>query len=172
MRPGSVLMLLVALTQAGCSFVCYGMQNAISAPYDAAQECAFRCRVRHAARAAWRQIPKEDGHEYSAAYVKGFEDGFVDYVDAAGTGEPPAIPPIHLRRTLLRSEESQPSIEDWYAGFRHGAGVARESGLRERAVLPVGLPPRAASEAVSAQVVVPIPVEDQLRIAPKLKTSP
>ncbi len=41
----------------------------------------------------------------------------------------PAIPPRLRRNTccgeLLHSPDGQTAIEDWYAGFRHGAQVAK-----------------------------------------------
>jgi hypothetical protein len=37
-------------------------------------------------------------------------------------------------------------MDDWFAGFRHGASVARETGLRERVLVPIALPPRKSVE--------------------------
>jgi hypothetical protein len=155
MKLGRLLLLLILVSPTGCSFVGYGVKNVISAPYDAIQEVCFRHRMRNIARTMWRDIACKDGQTHSTAYQRGFEDGFVDYVDRNGTGEPPAIPPPWLCRGLVHSDEGQTDIEDWYAGFRHGARVARESGLRERAVMPIGLPAKTPAEPLPAQVTVP-----------------
>jgi hypothetical protein len=68
-------------------------------------------------------------------YSLGFHDGFVDYVYAGGTGEPPPIPPRHLWNVDFRSEEGHQRTEDWYAGYRHGAQVARVGGYRDLATI-------------------------------------
>jgi hypothetical protein len=160
MKHRRLLLLLVLLHSAGCSFLYYGAENVVNDPYNAAQECAFRNRMRRFAREAWRDICKADGKCYSAAYVEGFEDGFVDFIDADGTGDPPGAAPAHLRRKLLHSETGQIEIENWFAGFRHGVQVARASGLREKYVMPIPLPPKPPQEVMPPHVVVPIPAVD------------
>jgi hypothetical protein len=70
-----------------------------------------------------------------AEYGIGFRDGFVDYVYAGGTGEPPPIPPRHLWNVDFRSEEGHQRAEDWFAGYRHGVQVARDGGYRSIATL-------------------------------------
>jgi hypothetical protein len=167
MRVGRLLLLLILLIPAGCSFFYYGAQSTISDPYDAAQECAFRNRIRRIAHETWRTIRKDDPKSYSTAYAKGFADGFVEFVDGDGTGEPPAVAPIHLRRKLLQSEAGQIEIDDWYAGYRHGVLAARATGLREKYLMPIALPPKPPQEPVPAQVVVPIPAADPVEITPQ-----
>lgn len=54
----------------------------------------------------------------------------------------PAVPPEHYRRKKYMTPEGVAAIEDWYAGFRHGAATAMASGLRNLVVLPVQCPPR------------------------------
>jgi hypothetical protein len=68
--------------------------------------------------------------------------GFVDYLDANGTGEPPAAPPKRYDRSRYETPAGQRAIEDWFAGFRHGARAAQASGYRPAVVLPLALPPR------------------------------
>ncbi len=70
-----------------------------------------------------------------AEYGVGFRDGFVDYVYAGGTGEPPPVPPRHLWNVDFRSEEGHQRAEDWFAGYRHGAQVARDGGYRSLATV-------------------------------------
>ena len=160
MKLGRSLLLLFTLCQTGCAFFGYAAQNMVSSPYDAIQEYNFRHRTLRKAREAWQTTPKDEGCSYSAAYVKGFEDGFVDFVDADGTGDAPASPPIHLRRGLVQSDRGPQDIEDWYAGFRHGVRVARESGLREKAVCPISQPPRTLADPIPAKVIIPQPLNE------------
>lgn len=67
---------------------------------------------------------------------------------AAGSGENaeyavcPAVPPESYRRKKYMTPEGMAAIEDWYAGFRHGAATAMASGLRNLVVLPVQCPPK------------------------------
>jgi len=158
MKLGRLLLLLVFLNSAGCSFFRYGAENVVNDPYNAAQDVAFRHRMRKFAREAWQEICKTDGKRHSKAYIEGFEDGFVDFIDADGTGDPPGAAPAHLRRQLLHSENGQLIIEDWFAGFRHGVQVARASGLREKYVMPIPLPPKPPQDPMPPHVVVPVPV--------------
>jgi hypothetical protein len=152
MKLGQLLLLLVLVSSNGCSFFVYGIKNTINAPYEAIQECAFRHRLRNVARSALENICAEEGHAYSKPFARGFEDGFVDYIDANGNGEPPAMPPAWLRRGLLRSEGGQSDIQDWFAGFRRGAHFAHENGLREKAIMPIGRPAKSPTEPIPAQV--------------------
>lgn len=72
----------------------------------------------------------------SPDYERGFREGFVDYVFAGGNGEPPPVPPRRFWRTMYRNPEGDQSINEWSAGFRIGAGVARDNGYRRRAMVP------------------------------------
>ena len=172
MKLGRAVLLIFLLSPTGCSFVGYGIHNAINAPFDAVQECAFRYRLRQRAREEWQKTPCEERESHSAAYAKGFEDGFVDYIDANGTGEPPAMAPKHLRAGLLQLNDGQEDIEAWFDGFRHGARVAQETGLREQVVMPIGRPARTPVEPLPAQVVVPFFVEEPVEIIPPPKAIP
>jgi hypothetical protein len=126
----------------GCSWSHYATENLASAPVDCIQEWSFRHEIHRLANDAWRQIETAEPDHYSHAYAHGFKDGFVDYVEYNGTAEPPAMPPVKLQREGMRTPKAQQDIEDWFAGFRHGAHVARESGLRERFLVPIALPPQ------------------------------
>lgn len=156
MKSGRKIILILVLNLAGCSYLEHSVQNLVSAPVDTLQECLFRMRIRRIARSAWRRICSKEGAVYSSQFARGFEDGFVDYVDRGGTGEA-ATPPVHLQREGLRSLAAQQAIEEWYAGFRLGAATAKDTGLRERILVPIGLPPRPDSElTVTAQRSAPI----------------
>ncbi|MCA9189873.1 MAG: hypothetical protein KDA99_29820, partial [Planctomycetales bacterium] len=73
----------------------------------------------------------------SPDYEQGFRDGFVDFVYAGGSGEPPPVPPRRYWRITERTGVGTEPAKQWAEGFRRGAMVAHEGGYRDRAVLPV-----------------------------------
>src|SRR5258708_7934704 len=86
--------LLLAGLNTGCSFFTYSFRNMIDSPLKALDYCCEKRRFVAWAREAWNHIQAADpGHHYSDDYVCGFIDGSVDFLDADGTGEPPAAPP-------------------------------------------------------------------------------
>ena len=84
-----------------------------------------RLRVfRATAEQAWLKVVAADPtRPYPADFVDGFEDGFVDYLDAGGPGDPPAVPPWRYRRRKYETLEGRQAILAWQAGFRYGAAV-------------------------------------------------
>jgi hypothetical protein len=64
-------------------------------------------------------------------YVMGFRDGFIDFVWAGGTGEPPPVPPRQFWNVMLRSPDGKVRAELWFDGYRHGSAVARDGGYRD-----------------------------------------
>ena len=105
------------------------------------QFCDFReehrthARHERLAESAWEEFPcYQNGECISPHFARGFKDGFADYLDAGGTGEPPPIPPRSYWRDTSESGGHQ-AIRDWFAGFRQGAAVARESGYRQFATI-------------------------------------
>src|SRR5262245_29130793 len=73
-----------------------------------------------AAKKAWQEI--EGSKAFGKDYEIGFKDGFADYLQYGGNGEPPSIPP-----RCYWKEDSIPGRQaglEWSAGFRHGASVA------------------------------------------------
>jgi hypothetical protein len=129
--------------QAGCGeFALYGARNLFEAPLMEKDKLQGRCRFRRLAEDAWDEVEAANpGQEYSVHYARGFKYGFVDYLDAGGTGEPPVAPPWVYRSSRFETPEGRQDITDWFTGYRHGAGVARASGLRDLVVLPLALPP-------------------------------
>ena len=55
---------------------------------------------------------------------------------------PRCPPPNRYRRKEYMTPEGAAAIEEWYAGFRHGAATAMASGLRNLVVIPVQCPPK------------------------------
>jgi len=121
---------------------------------------------------AWREQCSSDpeGCE-SRAYVAGFKEGFVDYVYGGGSGEPPPVPPRPFWNVEERNPRGHSAATDWFAGYRHGAQVAREEGYRKRALVPSSLFLLDPQEerwrdrpqyAEPLAVPVPVPVADPL----------
>jgi hypothetical protein len=136
--------LALACLNSGCSWAYYSAQNLIETPLRVVNHCNELHHFHQIACAAWKHVQEADPQlKYSADYAAGFIDGYVDFLDAGGLGNPPAAPPErYLFEHYHQSPEGVQAIEDWFAGFRHGAAMARESGLRQLVVVPIALPPR------------------------------
>jgi hypothetical protein len=142
MTPLRLLCLLFLCAAPGCTWIPYAVKNFAGAQCDMWTRVCLRARLRHEADAAWEQVLKCAGDVvYSDFYARGFREGFVEFLDADGTGEPPAAPPWRFRNHQFLTPEGRQEVEDWFAGYRHGAAVARASGLREMVVVPLALPP-------------------------------
>ena len=126
-----------ASSSAPDSFLLQAYRNVTEAPIRDLDEVEFLKVTRRHAEESWNRYLASCGHRLSKAYHNGFVEGFVDYVQAGGTGEPPYLPPFRYRLTPFRSPDGTSLIEEWYAGFRQGAAAAKESGLREFSYVPL-----------------------------------
>ncbi|HEV3385573.1 MAG TPA: hypothetical protein VG097_12220 [Gemmata sp.] len=126
-----------ARSSAPDSFVCQTLRNSVQSPIRDFDEVRFIKFARHQAEKAWSEYQNTTGQCCTDPYHKGFVEGFVDYVQAGGNGEPPYLPPFRYRLTPFRSTEGVSAVEDWYAGFRQGAAIAKGSGLRELSYVPL-----------------------------------
>jgi hypothetical protein len=93
-------------------------------------------RYRRWAAEAWVRTQSDGPGPFSPAYACGFKEGFVDYLDAGGSGEPPPLPPRKYWSAGYETAAGQAAIRDWFAGFRHGAAVAGQSGARRCTTVP------------------------------------
>src|SRR5579871_719009 len=97
---------------------------------------------RHLAKQAWGDLQQNcPGQHHSPDYACGFCDGYVDYLYAGGNGEPPALLPKRYLRFREQRNHGCQGLMDWYAGFRHGAAVAHDSGIRKSLVIALPPPP-------------------------------
>jgi hypothetical protein len=102
-----------------------------------ADNCIEHHRDYRLAEDVWKAIAEADpSHAFSPDFAHGFRDGFADYVYAGGTGEPPPVPPRYYWKVGYETPQGHQAIEDWFAGFRMGAELARESGYRELVIVP------------------------------------
>jgi hypothetical protein len=130
----------VGLLAPGCDLATNGTHNVLIEMHQRAEDRADRKQAGALAERAWAEVQcAEPGHPYSGDYAAGFETGFTDYVYAGGSGEPPAVPPRRYWKSRYDSPEGHQAVEDWFAGFRHGAGVARQGGYRQWVTLPSSL---------------------------------
>ena len=150
MTHGSVMRLpraafigLVSVAGSGCfairpsapdSFIHLATRNGVQQTLRSHDDNQFVHQLRKYAESAFAQKP---GVVPSDAFHEGFIEGFIDYVEAGGTGEPPFLPPFRYRLTEHRTPEGQAAIRDWYAGFREGSAAAKASGLRELNYVPL-----------------------------------
>ncbi|MCA9214002.1 MAG: hypothetical protein KDB27_13110 [Planctomycetales bacterium] len=74
---------------------------------------------------------------FSPDYQSGFIDGYVDYLEAGGTGEPPMLPPRRYWKASYQSAGGHQSAEEWFEGYRHGAETARASNHRLLVTVPL-----------------------------------
>ncbi len=111
------------------------------AEYPQITDGRLACRqYRRWANDEWQRVLQEQGGQgLSSDYGSGFVQGFVDQVDAGGSVRVPSMPPRKYWRVGYRNPRGQQAVEDWYDGFRHGAGVAKAGGYRRQAVIPSSL---------------------------------
>src|SRR5262245_49080136 len=135
--PRAVYIGLISVGGSGCfavrpsapdSFIHLATRNGVQQTLRPHDDNQFVHQLQKYAESAFAQKP---GVVPSDAFHDGFVEGFIDYVEAGGTGEPPYLPPFRFRLTEHRTPEGQAAIREWYAGFREGAAAARASGLRE-----------------------------------------
>ena len=138
--------LLVVSLQTGCGVTKQIADNVVIHPLEwnrYSDALGRHLRDKTLAEEAWDEVVCRDGDVYSRHYRRGFFDGFEDYLDLGGTGDPPVAPPRTYWRVYYQNAEGHQAIQDWFEGFRHGASVARASGVRDFVVLPLSsLPPR------------------------------
>lgn len=138
---------------------CMGLQNVLQVNVcEPEQYCvssdrrATFERNRELACQAWACVVQADPSVCSAVdYMEGFVDGYADYLNLGGTGAAPPIPPRRYWNVDYRSPGGADAVQQWYAGFEHGAAEAKQSGYRELAVVPSSvlspLPPPGSSAA-------------------------
>jgi hypothetical protein len=156
----AVVIVGVCLAVQGCGPITYATRTLVIEPVHyclTADNLLETHRNYQLAESSWKAIVHaEPGVSYSADYAAGFKDGFADYLYAGGTGEPPPLPPRHYWKFRYETPQGHQAIEDWFAGFRHGAAVAQQSGYREWVLLPAAVPPRTLSEP-AAEVLPELP---------------
>lgn len=95
------------------------------------------------AKEAWERIEKENPSQtFSPDYADGFKFAFADYLYAGGDGTPPVLPPRSYWKPKYETPVGVQAINEWYAGFRHGAAAAHASGYRTYVTVPTWVQPQ------------------------------
>jgi hypothetical protein len=177
---GLALMVL-SIASSGCALVQDSCQNVLVSLKTPLEEHREKARNRRWAEEAWQQVAcashgfmNQVGH--SEDYAHGFKDGFAEYLYRGGDGEPPLVAPLRYRDSRYQNEQGYHAVQDWFAGYRHGAAMARDSGARKWITGPSSLqaeldgahvheePPLVDRPAPEKLTPIPLP---QPQVAPK-----
>jgi hypothetical protein len=155
MRTTLYLGLSVAwLAAAGCfsarqsapaGFEHLAARNLTQQPVRWIDECDFKEAAYAQARETWRKLWEQERRQapdkpYPHDFARGFVEGYVDYLDAGGSGEPPRAAPFRYRLLKYKNPAGVQAAEEWFAGFRYGASAAEASGLRNLILVPLSGP--------------------------------
>ena len=159
------------------SFVHQAARNSVQQSIRPHDDQKFIALVRRHAEASFAQLGEV---ELSKPFHDGYVEGYIDYVEAGGNGEPPYLPPFRYRLTQHRTPEGVAGIQDWYAGFRQGSAVARGSGLRELNIVPLpgpsapadGLPAFAVTTPPEVTIVQPFVIDRPQPVKPETLPKP
>lgn len=142
-RPATLTLVLglAACCVPGCSVYKFYRITAMVEPsvYNRkADRIASLTKYRKTAEQVWESTGLACPEDHSDEdYRDGFVVGFADYVYAGGDGSPPPVPPRRYWCVEERTPEGASRIQSWFAGYRHGAGVARLGGYRKVATIGV-----------------------------------
>ena len=126
---------------------------------------AAEAEVRAMAAAAWRAYYPDGGRGYvSNDFRDGFLDGYADYLEFGGSGDPPSEPPRHYQRVRYQTPAGLRAIEDYYTGFHRGSAAAIASSQRQLLVVPMVVPATDANPVVEPN---PAPPAAELLPAPR-----
>lgn len=171
----AVAVLLLCPFASGCGLFSIGARNLYNEAKLVRDSRFEEIRYACLAHQAWERVKAScPPQTYSADYAAGFHAGFADYLYAGGCGEPPGIPPKRYRHFHAESPQGAKALQDWYAGFRHGAAVAKESGLRQFVLVPLPPPvvPQPHPPLVPSGIPSFVPAADPSAEAPSQLSTP
>ena len=121
----------------GCQLASNAIHNVCYETRLNTAEVQERCDYEKLAKASWETVKStEPCAEWSKDHEDGFIDGFVDYLQFGGPGQPPYVPPKRYWGPNYHTPEGYRAIEEWFAGFRHGVTAAEQSGYRRWSKVP------------------------------------
>jgi len=124
------------------NFLANSFRNLGEWPILCTAECRRTARDCARSREAWQEAQAAcPDQAFSKDYAEGFKAGFRDYLDAGGSGQPPAAPPFRYWLARYATPEGHQAVEDWFAGFRHGSAAAQASGYRALNIIQLSAPP-------------------------------
>jgi hypothetical protein len=137
--PHMLWLCLGCLLASGCALVTDATRLVSYKTSETVENCRERSRDRKWAEESWANQCANFNEKPSKDYHDGFIDGFATYLYSGGNGEPPALAPKHYRKLGYQTPEGYQAMQDWFAGYRNGASVARDKGLREFVTGPSSL---------------------------------
>ncbi|HEY2908896.1 MAG TPA: hypothetical protein VGI99_01550 [Gemmataceae bacterium] len=121
--------------------------------------------IHRRAREAWQEVCRQYSRRpFTPEFHDGFLDGYSDYLDRGGDGQPPAVPPPrYTQNKHYYSPEGHVRLRDYLLGFKYGTDVAIASGQRQYLTVPVLIP-----DAPEATLVEAAPEASPITPAPTL----
>src|SRR5207247_438442 len=114
----AVGILLLSSLAPGCSLASIAGRNLSNEAALYKDDCIASVQLSRLAEETWQSVCGGSPFgRYSSDYAAGFKDGFVDFVDAGGVGEPPPVPPKRYQRLQYQTPQGWQVAEDWFAGF-------------------------------------------------------
>jgi hypothetical protein len=153
MRTKSAALLVIALGlfSSGCTVAWRTARTLVAEPahYPTYLEhCVLQRQTRKLAETAWQETAGAAGRAPQGCYADGFKEGYADFLQYGGNGEPPPIPPRDYWNEA--TPPGRTAAMEWFDGFRHGAAAAKQTGLRELIIVPASASlNRARSSTVS-----------------------
>ena len=153
-RSWSVCLLGLALVNFGCSLVANATRNLVYETTLCADDVRTEARTRKLANAAWQEACKRNPRfTCSAAYKRGFKDGFLA-MQARGRWVPLSFSPPHYGKPYYVASNGQQAVSDWSAGYHDGAGAAqsRDHAPHGEVASPVDRLPASLSDSPPVKV--------------------
>jgi hypothetical protein len=139
-----ILAVCAVLPSTGCQLFLNAKHNLHNEPVQGCNNVSLTKQTIAYAKEAWAAYGGERPTSIEIIdFERGFIDGFADYLDRGGSGEPPAVPPLHYRRNRYLTPEGQVAVQHYFAGFAAGAQEAKGSGIRQTLLVQIALPPNA-----------------------------
>jgi hypothetical protein len=135
--------LAICVFQPGCSMLESGLRTLVIEPAHYCENANrwWSCQLNKLlAQRAWEEIVYSDPTQnFSSAYADGFKKGYADFLEYGVSGSTPPVPPRRYWKAHHETPEGIQAMQEWFAGFQHGATAAQASGLRQWFVIPTSL---------------------------------
>jgi hypothetical protein len=124
--------------------------------------------IHHRAHEAWTCVRTEYPRKlFSAEFRDGFLDGYSDYLDRGGAGQPPAVPPQrYTQNKKYYTPEGHALLRDYFLGFQYGTDVAIATGQRQYLTVPVLIPDDGTPVSTEPATAVPAPLPKPPAVPP------
>jgi hypothetical protein len=143
----------------GCLGVHHSGHDRVAEAGVVHSEQAIARHIHRKAHEAWQVVRCEfPSKTFTAEFHDGFIDGYSDYLDRGGDGQPPAVPPLrYTQNRKYYSPEGHVLMRDYFLGFKYGTDVAIASGQRQYLTVPVLIPEKTEILPAMAAAALPGP---------------